>query len=104
MGRNPIYGFIAFLLVEGLVSFGFLNREMAGEAQARIEEIVFYVGLSLTAAFGFQQYISAHKHHVTKESETYQDSPVVETGKEDPAPIIKTQSVEKTTSNQEPLG
>ena len=76
--KNPIYGFIAFLLVEALVAAGFLSRSDAEFAKMQLEEITFYIVLALTGLVGFKQYIDAHKHQVTKHVELHKNDPIVE--------------------------
>jgi hypothetical protein len=77
--RNPIYGFIAFLLTEGLIAAGFATKDNSLEIQEQIETIVFYGSLMITALLGFSKYIEAHKHQVTKDAQVKMDEPVVTT-------------------------
>ena len=75
--RSPIYGFIAFLVVEGLVGAGFINRENAADAQVQMEEVVFFLFLAGMGLAGFHKFIDGHKHHNTTEAEIRKSRPVV---------------------------
>jgi hypothetical protein len=66
--KNPIYGLIAFFMVEGLIALGFISRSDAKAAQSDMENIIFFIVLSVTGLFGFRQYIGAHKHQITEET------------------------------------
>jgi hypothetical protein len=66
--KNPIYGLIAFFIVEALVGAGFVNQADTQKAQSDMENIIFFIVLSVTGLLGFRQYISAHKHQVTTEA------------------------------------
>lgn len=77
MVKNPLYAFLAFLIVEGAVAAGFISQDMANAAKLQLEDAIFYVILAITALLGFRQYLDAHKHQVTKQTESITDKPVV---------------------------
>jgi hypothetical protein len=67
--RNPLYAFVAFLLVEALITSGFINKSDAPNVQAGVEDVIFYVALAITGLLGLHKYVDAHKHQVTKNAE-----------------------------------
>lgn len=92
--KNPLYAFVAFLVVQGLVAAGFISHEQTQEAQAQAEEIVFYLVLLGTSLVGFRKYLETHQYHITKTTEKQTTGPVAETSvkKVDPPLELFTES------------
>lgn len=86
--RNPLYAFVAFLVAEGLIAAGFINRTDAQSVQTTLEETLFYIFLALASLAGLKQYFDTHKHHITtdanvKKTEIKNEDTVLKT---EPAP------------------
>lgn len=69
MTRNPLYAFIAFLLVEVAAAAGLINKSDSQNIQDELEMAIGYITLALTALLGLHKYLDTHKHHVTKDAE-----------------------------------